>query len=187
MGLFGNGQQQNLQNKYSAAPNPLKLLETRLGRNENPEVRYSGSFQSDLKKGYVSKLETLEITYPNKPESVGRIFNDASKLRGNLLNDVLLIKTDIKRCVSGIICRCREKPVALTAHSEEIFLQVAVEVSDKNYLPFLWRKDDGYIQTLQYNRHFLKAKSSPTLPNFALQQCAKNFKYEFPETSRLFW
>ena len=60
VGHLGNGQQKNLQNYYSAALSQLKSLETRLGKDENLKGRYPETIENDLKKEYVSKLETKD-------------------------------------------------------------------------------------------------------------------------------
>ena len=83
---------------------------------------------------------------PNKPEKLRRVCNAASKFRGTSLNDILLIGPDLLRSLRGIIFRFRDKPVALSAGIEEMFVQVEVDVDDRNYLRFLWRKEDGEIQ-----------------------------------------
>ena len=61
-----------------------------------------------------------------------------------------------------------------------------MEVDDRNYLRFFWRKDDGQIQTLRYNRQVFGANLSPTCTSFALKQCGKEFNDKFPEASRAF-
>ena len=38
---------------------------------------------------------------------------------------------------------------------------------------------------MEYNRHIFGAKSSATCANFTVQQCAKDFKEEFLEASRV--
>ena len=65
------------------------------------------------------------------------------------------------------------------------WLQVEVEVNDRSYFQLLLRKDDGEIQKLRYNKHIFGAKSLPTCANFALQQCAKDFKADFLEARRV--
>ena len=61
VGLLWNGQQENLQDIYSAALSQLKSLESRLGKDEKLKERFSETFENDLKKGYVSRLETSEV------------------------------------------------------------------------------------------------------------------------------
>ena len=98
---------------------------------------------------------------------------------------VLLIGPDQLQSLWCIKFRFREKLVALSADIEKMFLQVEVELNNRKYLRFLWRKDDGEIQLMPYNRHIFRAKSSPTCAYFALQQCAKDFKEEFLDASRV--
>ena len=52
-GLYWNGEQNNLQNKFSAALSQLKSPETRLGKDQNLKERYSETIESDLNKKYV--------------------------------------------------------------------------------------------------------------------------------------
>ena len=60
VGLLWKRQQNNLQNNYSAALRQFKSLQTSLGKEENLKERYSQTIESDLKKGYVSELETSD-------------------------------------------------------------------------------------------------------------------------------
>ena len=166
MGLFWNGQQDNFQNNYSLVLSQLKLLERRLGKDENLKERFLETFGNYLKKGYVTKMETSEITSntaccylphhlalnPNKPEKVRSVCRAASKFRGISLKDVLLIGSDLLKSLWGIFFRFRKIPVAVSADTEEMLPQVHVEVDDRNNFRLLWKKNDGQIQILRYNK-----------------------------------
>ena len=145
---------------------------------------------SDLSKGYVSILNTDElknsakeavwyvphhpVLNPHKPDRVRCVFNAASNFHGISLNDLLLSGINLLANLMGNLLRFREKPIAMSADIEEIFLQVAVKPEDRNFLQFLWPDENGSVVTYQYNRHIFGAKSSPTCANFALQRCARD-------------
>ena len=147
------------------------------GWNGNLKERYTETIESDLKKRYDSNLETSDninkilcwffhhhfVLNPNKPENVRRVCKATSKFRGTSFIDVLLIGSDLMRSLWGIILRFQEKPVALSADIEDMFLQVEVEIDDRNYLRFLERKDAGEIQILQYTGTDLEKRQQRAL------------------------
>ena len=87
VGFFWNGQQKNFQNNYFAALSQLKSLETRLGKDENLKERYSETFKIELKKMYVSNMDTSEdnsntlwwypphnpVLHPNTPQKCDKL------------------------------------------------------------------------------------------------------------------
>ena len=162
LGFLSNGQQTNLQNNQSAALIQLKSPETSLGKDQNLKERSSGTIESDLEKGCVSKLETSNnisknlcwylfyhlVLNPNNSKEVRRVCNAASKFRGTSFTDVLLIGSDLLRSVCVIIFGFWGKPVTLSGDIVEMFLQVEAEVHDRKYRLLLWRKDDGQFQFL---------------------------------------
>ena len=190
VGLLWNGNEAGLCNNYSSALGQLKSLQRRLLSDPQLFERYNATIVSDLSKGYVSILNTDElknsakeavwyvphhpVLNPHKPDKVRRVCNAASKFRGSSLNDMLLAGPDLLANLMGILSRFREKPIAMSADIEEMFLQVAVKPEDRNFLRFLWQDENGSVVTYQYNRHIFGAKSSPTCANFALQRCARD-------------
>ena len=64
------------------------------------------------------------------------------------MNDVLLIGPDSLRGLWVIIFGFREKPVALSADIEKVIHQKEIEVNDRIYLRFLWRKVDGLVKNI---------------------------------------
>ena len=107
---------------------------------------------TDVEKGFVKILDESEVkgTFgkewylqhhpvlnPNKPGKVRLVCNAASKCTGVCLNDKLLAGPDLLHGLIGTIFRFCERPVALTADIESMFLQVQVPEQDRSCMRIL--------------------------------------------------
>ena len=147
-----------MSNNFSSALGQLRGLKRRLDADESLKLRYSDTIASDLKKGYVSILSTIELAAtanqpvwyvphhpvlnPHKPDKVRRVCNAASKFRGYSLNDMLLAGPDLLANLMGILARFREQKYALSADIEEMFLQVEVKPDYRQFLRFRWANEN---------------------------------------------
>ena len=169
----------------------LTSLERRLQKDETLRKRYQETSGTDVKAGYVRKVDKAELNetkdklqwhlqhHPvinlHKPEKFRRVCNAAAKYYGVALNDKLLSGPNLLQSLIGIIFRFRQHPIALSADIEAMFLQVAVPNDDSRCLQFLWREDpERRIEVYQYTSHVFGAKSSPTCANYALHQVVKD-------------
>ena len=109
---------------------------------------YQQSIDTDVEKGFVKILDESEVKVtfgkelylphhpvlnPNKPGKVRRVCNAASKYKEVCLNDKLLAGPDLLHGLIGAIFRFREGPIALTAETESMFLQVQVPEQDRGF------------------------------------------------------
>ena len=123
---------------------------------------------------------------PNKPDKVRRVCNAAALYKDVCLDDKLLAGPDLLHRLIGTIFRFRERPIALTADIESMFLQVQVPDRDKSCLKFLWRPTmNEPVQIYEYQRHVFGAKSSPTCANYALKRVAIDNEDEFPIAAKI--
>ena len=191
VGLLWREDEVKLPNNFYSAMGQLKSLERRLQKDETLKKRYQETIGTDVNAGYVRKVDQAELNEtkdklqwylphhpvinPHKPEKVRRVCNAAAKYQGVALNDKLLLGPDLLQSLIGIIFRCREHQIALSADIEAMFLQVAVPKNDSRCLRFLWREDpERRIEIYEYTPHVFGAKSSPTCANYALHQVAKD-------------
>ena len=94
-----------LPNNRVVAEKQLFSLERRLARNEELATAYRDTIESDLRNGYAKRLSQEEasapvkhqwflphhpVTNPNKSGKIRRVFNAASKFKGESLNDHLM-------------------------------------------------------------------------------------------------
>ena len=98
------------------------------------------------------------------------------------MNGKLLAGPDLLHGLVATIFRFRERPIALTADIESMFLQVQVPEQDKSALwRFLWRpKVNDPVQIYEYQRHVFGAKSSPMCANYALKRFGMDNEDESP-------
>ena len=178
----------------------LHSLERRFQRNPNLKSLYQPSIDTDVEKGFVKILDESEVksTFgnewylahhpvlnPNKPGKVRRVCNAASKYKEVCLNDKLLAGLDLLHGLIGTIFRFRERPVALTADIESVFLQVQFPEQDRSCLRFLWRpRTNEPVQIYEYQRHVFGANSSPTCANFALKRVGLDNEEMYPIASK---
>ena len=188
VGMLWNEPEPSLPNNYGSALGELYSLERRFQRDPNLKELYQQSIDTDVEKGFVKILGKSEVkgTFgkewylphhpvlnPNKPGKVRRVCNAAAKYKDECLNDKLLAGPDLLHGLIGTIFRFRERPIALTADIESMFLQVQVPDRDKSCLRFLWRPTmNEPVQIYEYQRHVFGAKSSPTCANYALKRVA---------------
>ena len=125
------------------------------------------------------------VLNPNKPGKVRRVCNDASKYKEVCLNDKLVAGRDLLHGLIGTIFRFCERPIALTADIESMFLQVLVPEQDKSCLRFLWRpRTYEPVQIDEYQRHVFGAKISPTCANYALKRVGLDNEEMYPISAK---
>ena len=156
VGLLWREDEVNLPYNFYSAMGQLMTLEQRLQKDDILRKRYQETIDTDVKAGYVRKLQQVELNAtrdklqwylphhpvinPHKAEKVRRVCNAAAKYQGVTLNDKLLSGPDLLQSLIGITFCFREHQIALSADIEAMFLQVAVPNDDNRCLQFLWRE-----------------------------------------------
>ncbi|XP_078485266.1 uncharacterized protein LOC108950654 [Ciona intestinalis] len=81
---------------------------------------------------------------------------------------------DLTNNLVGVLTRFRKEEVALMTDIESMFHQFFVRKQDRDFLRFLWWKDDSFQEILEYRMkvHLFGAKSSPGVANYRLKQAA---------------
>ena len=110
------------------------------------------------------------VLNPNKPSRVRRVCKAVSKYKEVFLNDKLLAGPDLLHRLIATIFKFREGPIALTADTESMFLQVQVPEQDRSCLRFLWGlRTNELVQIYEYQHHVFGAKSCSICSNYALK------------------
>ena len=180
----------SLPNNKTVAMQRLKGLKTKLVRNESYRRDYTGFMAATLAKGYAEEVPSEELSlnngrvwyiphhgvyHPQKKDKIRVVFDCSAEFRGNVLNSQLLQGPDLTNSLTGILCRFRKQPVAISCDLEAMFHQVGVTAQDRNLLRFLWWKDcdlEKDPREYRMKTHLFGATSSPACAMFALRAAA---------------
>ena len=176
-----------LENNYPVAKAQVQSIDKKLKKDKALKDMYQKTLDTDLEKGYVKSVTFSDttpdrvwylphhpVTNPNKPGKVRRVSNATSTFKGNSLNSNLLTGPDLLNNLVGLLLRFREKPVAITADIEAMFMQVGIIETDQPSMRFLWPTERSRKQ-FQYTRLVFGARCSPTTAIFVLQKTASDF------------
>ena len=173
------------------------MLEKRFRTDPETMQLYEKLLTTDLENNYVKPvtfqhqqpkllwyLPHHPVTNPNKPGKVRRVANAALTFKGVSLNSCLETGLDLLNNMFGLLLRFREKPVAVSAVIEGMFMQIGIKDEAQNALRFLWPTKNG-IKQYQYTRLIFGAKCSPSIAIFALHQTATDYCVTKPKIAQL--
>nr|XP_027232691.1 uncharacterized protein LOC113824143 [Penaeus vannamei] len=189
-----------------SAPLPFKPLKKRLPNNKSMAVRRANSLAKSLQFNSVKREHFLDfmkklferghaeiapplkeneecwylpvfgVYHPKKPSRIRCVFDSAAKFRGTSLNDVLMTGPDLNNSLLGVLLRFRKNRVAVLADIEMMFYSFEVHKEHRNYLRFLWHKDNDLSKELieyRMTRHVFGNSPSPAVAIYGLQKTAE--------------
>ncbi|XP_017275504.2 uncharacterized protein LOC108249317 [Kryptolebias marmoratus] len=118
-------------------------------------------------------LPLFGIYHPRKPKQIRVVFDSSAKYEGVSLNDVLLTGPDLNNSLLGVLIRFRKEAVAFTADIEQMFYCFNVHEQDRNYLRFLWFRDNDISKDIVEYRmrvHVFGNSPSPAVAIYGLHQ-----------------
>ncbi|XP_071123455.1 uncharacterized protein [Mytilus edulis] len=125
-------------------------------------------------------LPVFGVYHPRKKDKVRIVFDSSSKNKGISLNDVLLTGPDLTNNLLGVLFRFRKEHIAITADIQQMFY--CFRVTHRNFLRFIWYKDNGPDQELIDYRmtvHVFGNSPSPAVATFGLRRTAEISETEF--------
>ena len=111
-------------------------------------------------------LPIFGVYHPKKPDQIRVVFDLSAKHQKNSLNDVLLSGPDMINSLLGVLLRFRKETVAVTADIEKMLYGFYVKSEHKNFLRFLWYRDNDLAKDLIKFRmkvHVLGNSPSPAI------------------------
>lgn len=177
-------------NKFIALKR-LQNLTKRFKTDQRYYDMYKDFIANLLKHGHaevVPETETLQdadlkwyiphhgVINPRKPDKLRVVFDCSAKFKGVSLNDHLLQGPDLTNTLIGVLCRFRKGRIAFTCDIEQMFHQFMVHQNHRDYLRFLWWKNDEMSDVVVYRMcvHLFGATSSPGCANFGLKKIASD-------------
>ena len=194
VGLTFRPDRQMLEDNYGSAFKRLQSLETRLRAKPELRARYNEAMamyekEGDVedctdiipKLGQVFYLPHREVIRDDKVSSKCRVVFDASARgpNGVSLNGCLLQGPQGEQNLVKILIRFRWQPVAIGGDVKRMYLCVKMRQEDRDYLRYLWRKDDK--DDIQIKR-FTKVAFGVRDSSFTSQECFKRHAMKYSQS-----
>lgn len=181
----------NLPDNKEMALSRLSTLERKFRRNPKYKEEYCESMADVISKGYAEPIpeEPTDdkqrwyiphhgVYHPHKPGKLRVVFDCSADYKEISLNELLLQGPNLTNHLTGVLCRFREEPIALSCDIEGMFNQVRVREDHRNFLQFLWWENGNTNKEPREYRmttHLFGATSSPGCVNYALKATADEF------------
>ncbi|UYV80233.1 hypothetical protein LAZ67_18002105 [Cordylochernes scorpioides] len=154
---------------------------------------YDRVFQEWLAEGFIAKVTSEDLNrkchylshHPvvkanSNTTKIRPVFDASCKDKGNLsLNDCLASGPNVIEQIPAILLKFREKAIGVIADFRKAFLQIEVKEEDRDYLRFLWWKNNHQIQVFRYKRVVFGVTCSPYLLGAVILHHLKGVSSEF--------
>ncbi|KAJ8369536.1 hypothetical protein SKAU_G00095640 [Synaphobranchus kaupii] len=127
-------------------------------------------------------LPSFGVYHPRKPGQIRVVFDSSAPHHGVSLNNVLLTGPDLNNSLLGLLMRFRREQVAIVADIEQMFHSFVVREDHRNFLRFLWFKDnDTTKEVVEYRMkvHVFGNRPSPAIATYGLRRAALHGEEEF--------
>ena len=134
-------------------------------------------------------LPHFGVYHPQKPNKIRVVFDSAGETLGISLNKLLLSGPDLMNSLLGVLLRFRQNPTAFIADIEQMFHLFSVRKDHRDFLRFLWYKDndpEGPVTEFRMRVHLFENTSSPAIATLGLRKTAKVEDSEFGRDAREF-
>lgn len=134
-------------------------------------------------------LPTFGVYHPQKPEQIRVVFDSSAEQFGVSLNSVLLTGPDLNNTLLGVLIRFRKEPIAVTADIQQMFYGFLVRPEHRDYLRFLWHKDNDLSKEVQEYRmrvHVFGNRPSPAVAIYCLRRAIFKGEPKFGTDTRHF-
>ena len=90
-----------------------------------------------------STFWSFGVYHLKKPDKIRVVFDSSAQYNGISLNDCLISGPDLTNSLLGVLMRFRREAIAISADVEQMFYNFKVMESQRNFLRFLWYKDNN--------------------------------------------
>jgi hypothetical protein len=174
-----------LPNNIAQAKDRARLLETSLRKNERKKEHFFTFMNNLLEKGFAEVAPPIQesserwylpifgVYHPRKPSQIRVVFDASAQYQGTSLNQILLPGPNLTNDLLGVLMRFRQGQIAVTADIQQMFYAFHVKGNHRDYLRFLWYKDNDINKELIEYRmtvHVFGNSTSPAVATYALRQ-----------------
>lgn len=119
---------------------------------------------------------------PKKPGQIRVVFYSSAKFKGVSLNYVLLTGPDLNNKLLGVLLRFRKDSIAFIAAIQQMFHCFLVREEDRNFLRFLWFRDNDPSKDISEYRmrvHIFGNSPSPAVTIYVLRHSAQEGELKY--------
>lgn len=153
---------------------------------ENDQAELAPELEEHQERWY---LPLFGVYHPQKPNQIRVVFDSSAKHDGVSLNDVLLSGPDLNNALLGVLIRFRRENIAVTADIQQMFYAFVVREDHRDYLRFLWYKDNNFNNNITEYRmkvHIFGNSPSPSVAIYGLRRAAQEHQDEYGTDSKEF-
>lgn len=153
---------------------------------ENNQAELAPELEEHRERWY---LPLFGVYHPQKPNQIRVVFDSSAKHDGVSLNDVLLSGPDLNNALLGVLMRFRRENIAVTADIQQMFYAFVVREDHRDYLRFLWYKDNNLVNNITEFRmkvHIFGNSPSPSVAIYGLRRAAQEHQDEYGADSKEF-
>ncbi len=169
---------QPLPNNKEQVANRFKCLQCTLKRKPEMQQQYMAFMENIFTNRHAEVapplregdecwyIPTFGVYHPQKPNQIRVVFDSSARYLGISLNNVLLTGPDLNNSLVGVLLRFRKERVAILADIQQMFHCFLVHDDHRNFLRFLWHKDnDVNKQIIEYRMkvHVFGNRPSPAV------------------------
>ena len=183
----------SLPDNRSCVLTRFKKLLSRFKRDPTYATKYRAFIDEFIQNGEAEEVTTSTlncwylphhgVVHPAKPDKVRVVFDASAEFHAQSLNKHLLHGPDLTNNLTGVLCRFRQKKIAVMCDIKKMFHQFKVEACDRDFLRFLWLNKQNEIVDYRMTVHVFGAASSPGCANFGLKQLARDNCSIYPESA----
>ncbi|XP_033752106.1 uncharacterized protein LOC117335931 [Pecten maximus] len=177
-----------LTNNRTQAVKRARTLDTSLRKNPVKRQHFVDFMEKIFSSGHAELAPALKdseecwylpifgVYHPRKPEQLRAVFDSSARHNGVSLNDVLMSGPDLANSLLGVLMRFRRESVAIVGDIEQMFYCFQVREDHRNYLRFLWYKDNNPENELVEYRmcvHVFGNSPSPAIATLGLRKSAE--------------
>ena len=121
-------------------------------------------------------LPLFGVYHPKKRDKIRMVFDSSAKFRGLSLNDTLMSGPNLVNSLLGVLLRFRKERVAVMADLRQMFYSFRVRPDHRDYLRFVWHKDNDLKNDLVDYRmkvHVFGNSPSTAVATFGLRKTAE--------------
>ena len=174
-----------LPDNYPLALRRAKSLDSSLHKDEKKKEHFLTFMRGILNNqhaeiaAYLSPdherwyLPLFGVYHPRKPGKIRGVFDSSAKYEGTCLNDQLMQGPDLMNNLLGILIRFRKEIIGVVGDIEQMFHSFLVEENHRDYLRFLWHKDnmlENPLVTYRMRAHVFGNKPSPSIAMYGLRR-----------------